>query len=83
MKIKLKKPKIEYYAVASESSYYVKKGTTQQIPEEEVDSVFKSGKFKFCYSDNHHWDEDELKCIVVKKTTSYEVVDIKTEVEYE
>ena len=72
--INFNKPKHKYYAIALESSYDVKNGTIQEIPEKELDTVLKTGKFKFSYSSNMHWFEDELRCTVVKETISYEII---------
>lgn len=78
-----KKPRVRYYAVAAENSYYVKEGTTEVIPDKKLDEVLKTGKFKFSYTENMHWDEDELKCIVVKETTSYELISQEVDAENE
>lgn len=72
--------KERFYAIAIESSYYVKKGEIQIIPNEELEEVLKNGKFKFRYTQNMHWDEDELQCEVIKETTSYENISNRTKV---
>lgn len=66
--------KFRYYAVATESSYYVKKGEIQVIPSTELEDVLKTRKFGFGYSFNMHWDEDILPCDIVKETTHYDFI---------
>ena len=68
------KPEVKYYALAIESSVYVKEGELQEIPDKMVDEVLKTGKLKFTYPFNMHWDTDELKCLVIKETTTHEVI---------
>jgi len=66
--------KFKYYAVATESSFYVKKGETQVIPLNELDETLKTRTFKFGYSENMHWDTDTLPCDIVKETTHYDFI---------
>lgn len=68
------KDKYKYYAVATESSYYVKKGESVKIRKEDLDEVLKTRKYKFPYSENMHWDEDLLSCDILKVTIHYEFI---------
>lgn len=77
------KPKVKHYALAIESSAYVKEGELQAIPNKMIDEVLKTGKFKFSYPFNMHWDTDELKCLVIKETTTHKVILTKSDAEQE
>ena len=62
----------EYFAIATESSYYVKKGTVTQLKnEEEALKCKEEGVAKFFYAENMHWDYDTLKCNVIVKEINY------------
>ena len=62
----------EYYAIALESSYYVKKGTVQPLKNEaEALKAKETGVCEFGYADNMHWDTDKLKCKVIVKEIHY------------
>ena len=60
----------EYYAQAIEDSYYVKRGTIIKLKnKKEALEVKQKGCYRFPYSQNMHYDEDELPCKVFKKET--------------
>ena len=69
------KTEYEYYAICSEDTYYIKKGQIEKIPnEKEALKAKEIGKYKFIYSENMHWDDVELNCIVIKKEIKYSVL---------
>lgn len=62
----------KYYAIAIESSYYVKKGQYEKLKNlDEALKVKKEGKCKFWYTENMHYDYDILQCKVIKKEIKY------------
>ena len=68
------KDKVKYYAVATESSYYVKKGEFVEIPVHKIEEVKKTRKYDFPYTDNMHFETDNLSCEIVKATIHYEFI---------
>ena len=65
------KYKCEYYAVATENSYYVKKGTVKRISKKEALNIKKTGKHEFTFPFNMHWEKCLLKCDVMKKEITW------------
>lgn len=65
-------PYVSYFAVSAEPSYYVPLGTSEMINEDTVKEILKTGKYKFSYTDNMHFETETLKCKILKKITTYE-----------
>lgn len=60
-----------YYAVAIEGSYYIKKGTfCKIIHNKDVEKIRKEGKYRFPYTANMHFEDDLLNCVVVEETVT-------------
>lgn len=69
------KTEYEYYAVCIEDSYYVKKGTVAQIPDEKNALKAKEeGEYEFWYTNNMHLEFDKLKCTVIKREIKYSLL---------